>query len=69
VKVSWLFVSLDCYYTRVHVFSSSLTHFHIDKRVLRHLKGIINFSIWYCNGNGNLESYVDSNWNGSVDLK
>ncbi|TXG57777.1 hypothetical protein EZV62_015606 [Acer yangbiense] len=45
----------------------SLTHFGVCKRVLRYLKGTIDYGIWYGSGNGKLEGFVDSDWAGSVD--
>jgi len=47
--------------------SPSLTHFGVCKRVLRYLKGTIDYGIWYGSGNGRLEGFVDSDWAGSLD--
>ncbi|KAG8641338.1 hypothetical protein MANES_13G140472v8 [Manihot esculenta] len=43
-------------------------YFVVDKRVLRYLKDIVEFGLWFQRGKTvKLEGYVDSDWVGSVD--
>lgn len=36
------------------------------KRVLRYLKGTVDFIVWYYKGYGRLEGYVDNDYDGSI---
>ncbi|KAL5761520.1 hypothetical protein ACOSP7_005729 [Xanthoceras sorbifolium] len=47
--------------------SPSLTHLGVGKRILRYLKGTLDFGIWYEKSDGKLVGYVDSDWAGSLD--
>lgn len=44
--------------------SPSLTHFGVGKRILRYLRGILDYGIWYEKSNGTLVGYVDNDWVG-----
>ena len=45
----------------------SLTHLSVGKRILRYLKGTLDYGLWYEKGDGKLIGYVDSDWAGSLD--
>lgn len=45
--------------------SPSKLHLIAAKKILRHIKGTINFGIFY--ERGKEEDYVDSDWAGSFD--
>ncbi|KAA3461886.1 hypothetical protein EPI10_028422 [Gossypium australe] len=46
----------------------NIPHFNIAKRVLRYIKGIANFGVWFMKANVlKLVGYSDSDWVGSMD--
>jgi hypothetical protein len=46
----------------------TMTHFKALKWILRYIKGIIDFSLFYCYSNSfDLVGYSDSNWAGDMD--
>ncbi|XP_016717050.1 uncharacterized mitochondrial protein AtMg00810-like [Gossypium hirsutum] len=46
----------------------SQTHYGTNKRVMRYIKGIFNYGIWYLkNDSCKLESYANNDWVGNVD--
>lgn len=48
--------------------SPNKLHLNAAKRVLRYIKGIIDFDVFYERGKElKLEAYVDSDWVGSFD--
>ncbi|KAL5776092.1 hypothetical protein ACOSP7_009018 [Xanthoceras sorbifolium] len=48
--------------------SPTTTHFKAAKRILRYLKGIIDFDLFYSVSNDyKLIGYSDSNWGGDID--
>ena len=44
------------------------THVVAIKRILRYLKGIVDYGLWYPKGNKfTLKAFTDADWAGSID--
>ena len=50
-----------------HLHSPTTTHWSSAKRVLRYLKGTIDYGLYYTPGSLNLHAYSDSDWAGDPD--
>ena len=48
--------------------SPKASHFLVNKRILRYLKGIAYYGLWYPKGNNlDLYAFTDADWAGCVD--